>query len=395
MVLPVGDVPNERGLPLVTYLLIAVNVAVFFLVSVPMTSVHPDSGDPVLAEYLRVIQKEMGGDALAEAAKQVSQYDLFVFTHAFRPAAPTLEGLFLSMFLHAGFAHLFGNMLFLWIYGDNVEHRLGPMRMLVAYLGTGIAATLFHAIGDSSSEIPMIGASGAISGVLGLYFVWFPRNHVRLLVFLPPFLMNTVEVRARIVLAFYLVADNLLPYFLAQGRGGVAYGAHIGGFLAGVGIAMLARRRSVVARPADYRGAPREVAPDETVVSPALAQGRFSDAARAYFALPADGTRRLLDPSEAVALADWLCDHDHVDAALTVLRRALRDFPNAPGVALVHARLGEILLDQLDQPAMAYQHFMAAREAGPDPEADSIAQRGLAEIEVRQKRQFAMRRRAS
>jgi membrane associated rhomboid family serine protease len=395
MILPIGDVPNERGLPLVTYLLIAANVLVFFLLSVPLTSVPPDPRDPVLAEYLRVIHQEMGSEAVAEAARQVTQYDLFVFTHAFRPAAPTLEGLFLSMFLHAGFAHLFGNMLFLWIYGDNVEHRLGPTRTVVAYLGTGIAATLFHAIGDPSSEIPMIGASGAISGVLGLYFVWFPRNHVRLLVLLPPFWMDTVEVQSRIVLGFYLVADNLLPYVLTQGGGGVAYGAHIGGFLAGVAVALLARRRSVVARPADYRGAPKEVAPDETAVGPALARGRFADAAQAYFALPADATRRLLDPSEAVTLADWLRDHGHVDAALTVLRRTLRDFPNAPGVALVHARLGEILLDDLDQPAMAYQHFMAAREAGPDPEAESIARRGLAEIEARQKRQFALRRRAS
>jgi len=394
MILPIGDVPNERGVPLATYLLIALNVAVFVLLSVPLGAARPEPGDPVLAEYLRVLYREAGPQAAAEAARHVSRYDLFVFEHAFRPAAPSLQGLLLSMFLHAGFAHLFGNMLFLWIYGDNVEHRLGAGRYVLAYLATGAAATLFHAVGDAASEIPMIGASGAISGVLGLYFVWFPRNHVRLLVLLPPFWLDTVAVQSRIVLGFYLVADNLLPYLFARGAGGVAYGAHIGGFVAGVAIALLARRRSVVARPADYRRAPKEVAADETAVGPALAEGRFAEAATTYFALPAEATRRILDPSEAVALGDWLRDHGHVDAALTVFRRALRDFPNAPGTALVHARLGEVLLDDLDQPATAYQHFMAALELG-DPEAESIARRGLAEIAARQKRRFAMRRRAS
>ena len=81
------------------------------------------------------------------------------------------------MFLHGGFMHLFGNMLFLWIYGDNVEHRLGPLPYLLWYLATGVAATLVPRPRPRGSEIPLVGASGAISGVLGFYFVWFPRNH--------------------------------------------------------------------------------------------------------------------------------------------------------------------------------------------------------------------------
>ena len=104
------------------------------------------------------------------------------------------------MFLHGGFMHLFGNMLFLWIYGDNVEKRLGMIPFVLWYLATGAAATLFHAAVFSTSDVPLVGASGAISGVLGFYFVWFPRNTVRVLLFLPPFIMQVIQIPARIVL---------------------------------------------------------------------------------------------------------------------------------------------------------------------------------------------------
>ena len=100
--------------------------------------------------------------------------------------------------------HLFGNMLFLWIYGDNVEYRLGRLAFLLWYLATGVAATLFFAVFALDSTVPLVGASGAISGVLGFYFLWFPRNTVRLFVFLFPFFMNVVAVPARIVLGVYL-----------------------------------------------------------------------------------------------------------------------------------------------------------------------------------------------
>ena len=390
MVIPVGDVPNERGIPIANWVLIIANVAVFVLLTMPLAAERPPPGDPVLARYVDVLRHQLGPRAASEAASQASQYDLFVFTHAFRPAAPSVTGLMLSMFLHAGFAHLFGNMLFLWIYGDNVEHRLGAIRYVLAYLATGIAATVFHTLGDPTSELPMIGASGAISGILGLYFVWFPRNRVRLLVLVPPIFFRVFEIGSRRVLGGDLVLDNFLPYVIDPTGGGVAHGAHIGGFLAGAALALVARRRSVVVPPPDAKDIQAGAVPDETVVSPAIAAGRLEDAAGSYFALPADATRRILDPHEAVTLADWLRDHGRVQAALTALRRAVRDFPNAPGIALVHARLGEILLEDLDQPAMAYQHFMAAREQGPDPEAESIARRGLAEIEARQKRQIGV-----
>src|SRR5262249_14160366 len=171
--------------------------------------------------------------ALYQVVRDVSVYDLVVFTWGFRPAAPSLVDLFTCMFLHAGFLHLFGNMLFLWIYGDNVEHRLGHVRYLLWYLATGIAATLFHVLGAPHSQIPLVGASGAISGVLGFYFVWFPRNRVRLLWLLPPFVMQVFEVPARLVLGVYLVLENLLPYLVVRGDAGVAHGAHIGGVVGG------------------------------------------------------------------------------------------------------------------------------------------------------------------
>src|SRR5262249_26997435 len=160
------------------------------------------------------------------------------------------------MFLHAGFLHLFGNMLFLWIYGDNVEHRLGSVRYLCWYLGTGIAATLFHMLGAPGSQLPLVGASGAIPGILGFYFVWFPRTRVRLLWLLPPFVMQVFEVPARIVLGIYLVLDNLLPYLIVSGDAGVAHGAHIGGFLAGLAAAWVMGRRQVGVRAEDFADGP-------------------------------------------------------------------------------------------------------------------------------------------
>ena len=133
------------------------------------------------------------------------------------------------MFLHGGFAHLFGNMLFLWIYGDNVEHRLGSLRYVFWYLLAGAAATLFHAVFDSDSRIPLVGASGAISGVLGGYLVLFPQRRVRAIIF--NFL---TEVPAFVALGLWIVYQIVLGYMTPAGTGGVAYAAHIGGFIAGV-----------------------------------------------------------------------------------------------------------------------------------------------------------------
>ncbi|MBN1140519.1 MAG: rhomboid family intramembrane serine protease [Deltaproteobacteria bacterium] len=241
MFLPIGDSPNPHHRPLGTLVFIGINAAVFVLVTLPLMQQRPDFNDPLLMEYLRVMS---GWIPVQDLLAQLSAYDLFLFEYGFRPAAPSLTALVTSLFLHGGFAHLAGNMLFLWIFGDNVEGRLGLLGYALLYFGGGIAATIFFSLFVPGSQIPMVGASGAISAVLGCYFIWFPANRIKVFVFLFPILMQTVEVPARIVLGFYLLVDNLIPFLLTSGEGsGVAYGAHIGGFLAGLGVAWLWERR--------------------------------------------------------------------------------------------------------------------------------------------------------
>ena len=249
MVIPLGDSPNPRGFSFVNHALIVANIAVYVLISLPLSTTPADRSDPTLSEYVTVISRTSGSRVSRETlVENTSAYDLFIFEHGFRPSAPNPGALFESLFLHAGFVHLFGNMLILWIYGNNGEHRLGHGRYLFAYLATGVAAPLFHMSFAASSPMPLVGASGAISGVLGFYFRWFPRNRVRLLVFLFPFLMDIIEIPARLVLGFYLLADNLLPFLLSSATdgGGVAYGAHIGGFVAGVIAAWILDRRGAL-----------------------------------------------------------------------------------------------------------------------------------------------------
>lgn len=390
MILPIGDAPNARGhVPIVNYLLIAANVAVFFLVTVPLSERPPAEG-ALLAEYVEVMRRSLRGRGeLQQLLHDLSAYDLFVFVYGFRPGAPSLTDLFVSMFLHAGFLHLAGNMLFLWIYGDNVEHRLGSGFYLLAYLGTGVAATLFHAVSTPDSQIPMVGASGAISGVLGFYFLFFARNRVRLLWLLPPFLMQVIEVPARLVLGMYLILDNLLPYLLVGGEVGVAHGAHIGGFVAGLGAAWLLERRAVVATPREFaREEPTVTAGEE--VGDAIDAGRMHEAAQAYFALPSHATHRLLTPAHALALARWLRAQGYDEPALVVLRRLMRDYPNGPGLAEACLVAGQILLEDEDQEATAYQYFLAALDLDPEPAIAAAAREGLARIASRQKRRVGV-----
>ena len=342
MFLPIGDAPNPKGMPIVTYALIAANVAAFLLLNVPLGSRQADLNSPELREYVEVMARELQGRVdVREIAAQTSAYDLFSFEHGYRPAAPQLTDLVTCMFLHGGFMHLFGNMLFLWIYGDNVERRLGAIPYLLAYLATGAAATLTHALVFSSSDVPLVGASGAISGILGFYFIWFPRNVVRMLAFLPPFLMQVFEIPARWVLGAYLVLDNLLP-FLTAGEGGVAHGAHIGGFVAGALAAWVLDRRGAQ-QPASFAAAASAPSGAEALRRD-LAEGRHADAAQAYFALPPALARGALSADEAVELAQWLRGQGHADAALTLLRRAVRDVPQGRGLAEVYAAAGLMLL---------------------------------------------------
>jgi membrane associated rhomboid family serine protease len=386
MFIPIGDAPNPKGIPFVTYTLTAVNVAVYLFVNLPLGSRPADRSDPAFREYVEVMSRELQGRAdVRQLVAQTSEYDLFSFEHGYRPAVPHLSALLTCMFLHGGFMHLFGNMLFLWIYGDNVERRLGGVAYLFWYLATGVAATLFHSLVFSSSEIPLVGASGAISGILGFYFVWFPRNRVRMLAFLPPFLLQVFEIPARWVLAFFLVADNLLPFLFAS-ESGVANGAHIGGFVAGGLIAWTMDRRGLVARPADIE-APEARAVGAGAVRTALAEGRTAEAARTYFALPPHLARGTLSPGDAVELASWLRRNGHSDAALLMLRRVIRDVPKGAGLGAVYALAGTVLLEDMREPAAAYQYLLTALDLDLRPASAAAVRRQLLTIEELQKRQ--------
>lgn len=149
-----------------------------------------------------------------------------------------------SMFLHGGWAHLIGNMLYLWIFGNNVEDAMGHARFVLFYVLCGLAAAFAQALPNPASTIPMIGASGAISGVLGAYLMLFP--HARVLVLLPlGFFTQLVHIPAVFVLGFWFVLQILNSVLTRAEGGGVAWGAHIGGFIAGMVLILVFRRRGV------------------------------------------------------------------------------------------------------------------------------------------------------
>lgn len=153
--------------------------------------------------------------------------------------------LFTSMFLHGGWMHLIGNMLYLWIFGNNIEDAMGHARFIVFYLLCGVAAAFAQALPDPQSTVPMIGASGAISGVLGAYLLLYP--HARVLVAIPfGFYLHTVRIKAGWVLGFWFVLQLVSSAATAgEEGGGVAFGAHIGGFIAGMALLPLFKRRGV------------------------------------------------------------------------------------------------------------------------------------------------------
>ena len=146
---------------------------------------------------------------------------------------PAWATIFTSMFLHGGWMHLIGNMLYMWIFGNNIEDAMGRMRFIIFYLLCGIAAAMAQAIPDPNSTIPMIGASGAISGVLGAYLLLYPGAKV--LVAIPlGFLLYTTRISAIWVLGFWFVLQIFSSIMSGDQQGGVAFGAHIGGFVAGL-----------------------------------------------------------------------------------------------------------------------------------------------------------------
>jgi membrane associated rhomboid family serine protease len=154
---------------------------------------------------------------------------------------PPVLTIFTSMFFHAGWLHLIGNMLYLWIFGDNVEDAMGHVRFALFYLLCGLVAALAQALPDPHSTLPMVGASGAISGVLGAYLLLYPR--ARVLVVIPlGFLFPTARLPAAAVLLLWFALQFVSNLIAAGSDGGVAFRAHIGGFVAGMMLVMLFRR---------------------------------------------------------------------------------------------------------------------------------------------------------
>jgi membrane associated rhomboid family serine protease len=146
---------------------------------------------------------------------------------------PLVLTVFTAMFMHGGFLHIIGNMLYLWIFGNNVEDVLGHTRFALFYLTCGVISSAAHVLTNLNSPIPMLGASGAIAGVLGAYFVRFPSARVSVLIFFF-FFIRIIRVPAVIVLGFWFLMQILQAGAGAAGEGGVAWFAHIGGFIAGV-----------------------------------------------------------------------------------------------------------------------------------------------------------------
>jgi membrane associated rhomboid family serine protease len=222
-VFPLKDDNPTRSTPLVTIVLIAVNVLVF----------------------LYQVSLEVGGEQGARAGQAfVEEFGLVpcrltgACPSALDLPSPTLT-IFTSMFMHGGLFHIGGNMLFLWIFGNNVEDTLGHGRYLVFYLACGLAAALAQTAIGPSSPIPMVGASGAVSGVLGSYLLLFPHAHVTTLIIL-------VRIPAVVVLGFWIVLQVLNGLGSFGASGGVAFFAHIGGFVAGMGLLFVFRPRARV-----------------------------------------------------------------------------------------------------------------------------------------------------
>jgi membrane associated rhomboid family serine protease len=157
---------------------------------------------------------------------------------------PPTATILTSMFMHGGWMHLIGNMLYLWIFGDNVEDSMGHGRFLLFYVLCGVAAALAQAIPEPNSEIPMVGASGAISGVLGAYLLLHP--HARVLVAIPfGFMLHTMRLPAGLVLVLWFGLQLFSNLMAQPGQGGVAFRAHIGGFVAGMLLVGIFKRRNI------------------------------------------------------------------------------------------------------------------------------------------------------
>jgi len=220
MFIPLKDENPTSRFPIVTVLFIVLNVVIFFYQLVSPEGlqfyVYKMGAVPYEITHFKSLPLVVG-----QTAEQIPRL------------TPALT-LIVSMFLHGGFFHLLFNMLYLWIFGNNVEDFLGPFRFIIFYLLSGVGASLTHIIFNANSQVPMIGASGAIAGVLGAYLILYPKARVMTFMFLF-FFIRIVPIPAAFVLGFWF----LMQVLNVGVGGGVAWFAHIGGFLIGMGLIKL------------------------------------------------------------------------------------------------------------------------------------------------------------
>lgn len=221
---PLKDDNPTRTAPVVTIALIAVNALVFF----HQLSLPPGSAERFVYQFGSIPAVITGlGRLPADLA-----------------AVPPLASVLTSMFLHGGWMHLVGNMWFLWIFGNNIEEATGRFRFVLFYLACGLAAGAAHILANPDSAIPAIGASGAIGGVLGAYIMIYPRARVWTLIFLFVFI-RVLYLPAGVILGYWFVLQLLGGTTTAGGAGGVAFWAHVGGFVAGAALVGVFKKKGV------------------------------------------------------------------------------------------------------------------------------------------------------
>lgn len=238
MVMPLGDDDLDRHrTPVVTYILIAINVVVWLF--------ELSGGERFINGYSAIpFEITRGTDLVGTQSVIVGGQSVSI--PMYPGPTPIYLTLLTSMFMHASWMHIIGNMLYLWIFGDNIEDRLGPVKFLLFYLVCGLAAGAAHIVFSASSVIPSLGASGAIAGVLGAYLILFPKKNVRVLM-----ARQIVNMPAFMVLGLWIALQIFSQIGVSGSQSsGVAYLAHIGGFVAGVVLIFLFGGRAKLARPA-------------------------------------------------------------------------------------------------------------------------------------------------
>lgn len=224
---PIGDDNSDNTItPIVNYAFIGINLLVFVLL-------QGLGGNDSFSYAFSLVPREITSGVDIQGAIDVkdSAGRIIGEVQHYATPLPVYFNFLSSMFMHGSIMHIFGNMLFLWIFGDNLENLLGHVRFALFYIVCGLAAALAQIAMDSGSVIPMLGASGAISGVLGGYVLLFPQRQVRALIFN---FLTTVP--AFVAIGIWIVYQLVLGYLTPSGTGGVAYAAHIGGFVAGIAL---------------------------------------------------------------------------------------------------------------------------------------------------------------